>query len=252
MLVIEGDVRRQLRFEISDTGPGIRSEDQEKIFAPFTQLPNQDLATLPGSGLGLTICRELVQLMGGDIGVTGALGSGSTFYFTVPLVAAGPGVSEACLPRATPRRSPRQRPACVCWWPKTEKTTGLYCNIILRGEPVTVQFAENGQVAVDMVVGGAEFDLILMDLDMPVLGRLRRHPEDSGMASLARHSHRRPSSRCRRTLLQELVRASLDAGCNAHLAKPVERAVLIDTIYRYTVSERCRQIAEPVTRKRPR
>ena len=48
---------------------GPLTEDQEKIFAPFTQLPNQDLASLPGSGLGLTICRELVQLMGGKIGV---------------------------------------------------------------------------------------------------------------------------------------------------------------------------------------
>ncbi|HXA64589.1 MAG TPA: ATP-binding protein [Bryobacteraceae bacterium] len=232
----------QLRFEVSDTGPGIRSEDQEKIFAPFTQLPNQDLAALPGSGLGLTICRELVELMGGQIGVTGAVGSGSTFYFTVPLMAAGPGVST---PAAT--RAPRLAPGSVSLRllvAEDGEDNRTLLQYFLRGEPVTVQFAENGQAAVDLVLGGAEFDLILMDLDMPVLDgyaatrKIREWHASRGIRptpiiALSAHA------------VEELVSASLEAGCNAHLAKPVERAVLIDTLYRYTVSAEALKLIEP-------
>jgi PAS domain S-box-containing protein len=229
----EGDP--QLRFEVSDTGPGIRSEDREKIFSPFTQLPNQGPAALPGSGLGLTICRELVQLMGGDIGITGAIGSGSTFYFSVPLDAAGPGAWDLKPVAArVPRLSAATAGLRLLVAEDGEDNRSLL-QYFLRGEPVTVLFAENGQVAVDIVLSEAEFDLILMDLDMPVLDgyaatrKIREWQASRGLRptpiiALSAHA------------VQDLVYASLEAGCNAHLAKPVERAVLIDALYRYTVS----------------
>jgi len=105
-----------------------------------------------------------------------------------------------------------------------------------QGEPVAVQFARNGLEAVSLIVGGAEFDLILMDLDMPVpdgyaaTRQIRKWQSSRGIPptpiiALSEHA------------LQDLVRASLEVGCNTHLAKPVERAVLIEAIYRYTLSE---------------
>jgi len=242
-LVVAGEGDGQLRFEVSDTGPGIRSEDQEKIFSPFTQLPNQDLASLPGSGLGLTICRELVQLMGGEIGVTGAVGSGSTFYFNIPLVAARPGVTKPPVARAR-RLSPGSASLGLLVAEDGEDNRALL-QYYLRGEPITVRFAENGQLAVDLVLGGAKFDLILMDLDMPVLDgyaatrEIRKWQARQGIPptpiiALSAHA------------VEELVRASLEAGCNMHLAKPVERAVLIDTLYRYTASGEAVKLAEAV------
>jgi PAS domain S-box-containing protein len=239
-LVTAGD---QLRFEVSDTGPGIAAEDQEKVFSPFTQLPNQALATLPGSGLGLTICRELVQLMGGQIGVTGAVGAGSTFYFDIPLSAALAGIPKPAAARP-PRLSPGSPSVRVLVAEDGEDNRALL-QYFLRGEPVTVQFAENGQVAVDMVLGGSEFDLIFMDLDMPVLdgyaatAKIREWQGSQGICAtpiIALSAH----------ALEELVRASLEAGCNAHLAKPVERAVLIDTLYRYTAAGQAVKVAETV------
>lgn len=240
-LVVAGEACRQLRFEVSDTGPGIGSEDREKIFSPFTQLPNQALASLPGSGLGLTICRELVKLMDGEIGVTGALGSGSTFYFTVPLVAAGPGVAKPAVARSV-RRTPATAGLRLLVAEDGEDNRSLLQHY-LRGEPVTVQFAENGRQAVDLILEGAEFDLILMDLDMPVLDgygatrQIREWQSSRGIPptpiiALSAHA------------LQELVRASLEAGCNEHLAKPVERAVLIEAIYRHTVSDDVAKLVE--------
>jgi hypothetical protein len=192
--------------------------------------------------LGLTICRELVKLMGGEIGVTGALGSGSTFYFTVPLVAARPGVAKPAVAR-TARRSLATASLRLLVAEDGEDNRSLLQHY-LRGEPVIVRFAENGQEAVDLVTGGAEFDLILMDLDMPVLdgyGATRQIREWQA----ARGLPPTPIIALSAHALQELVLASLEAGCNEHLAKPVERAVLIEAIYRHTVSDDVVKLVEP-------
>jgi signal transduction histidine kinase/CheY-like chemotaxis protein len=69
-------------FEVHDTGIGISAELQDEIFAPFTQADRSKSRQFEGAGLGLAICRQLVELMGGEIGVTSACDSGSTFWFT--------------------------------------------------------------------------------------------------------------------------------------------------------------------------
>ncbi len=74
-----------LRFEVEDTGPGIAAEDQGRLFKIFSQVDNSLTRAHDGAGLGLSICRELVELMGGAIGVRSAPGEGSTFHFSVPL-----------------------------------------------------------------------------------------------------------------------------------------------------------------------
>ena len=74
----------RLRFEIEDTGPGIPKENQESLFERFTQVDNTDTRQFEGSGLGTTIAKELVEKLGGAIGLESTIGKGSTFWFELP------------------------------------------------------------------------------------------------------------------------------------------------------------------------
>jgi len=74
----------RVRFEVEDTGPGIREEDRERIFFPFVQLEGRP-GTEAGTGLGLAISRQYVELMGGRIGIAGEPGTGSLFHFDIPV-----------------------------------------------------------------------------------------------------------------------------------------------------------------------
>jgi CheY-like chemotaxis protein/HPt (histidine-containing phosphotransfer) domain-containing protein len=102
----------------------------------------------------------------------------------------------------------------------------------LRGEPVQLRFAENGKEAVDAIQGGEEFDLVLMDMDMPVLDGLSAVKAIRAWQSEHSTAHT-PIIGLSANAMREAVRECLDAGCAAHVAKPCDRATLLGAIRRY-------------------
>jgi signal transduction histidine kinase/FixJ family two-component response regulator len=231
----------RLRCEVLDTGPGIPPPDQERIFVKFIQLPNQS-AGQRGTGLGLTICRDLVELMGGEIGVSSQAGGGSNFHFSLPLEATEqpsgqPGGQPRALaaPKASGAPATSKLPApgdpLRILVAEDNEDNRLLLEHYLRSEHVKLRFAFTGREAVDVVELGEKFDLILMDIDMPVLNghgaaRAIRAWEES-------HGGSTPIVALSADAMNEAVLSSLDAGCVAHVAKPVDRGTLLRTIQRY-------------------
>lgn len=221
-----------LRFEIADTGPGISPVDQESIFAPFVQLANAHAAAqTAGSGLGLAICRELVQLLGGEIRVESELGAGSRFYFTVPLERTqAKSASAAKRLRRPAERTLRPLSILIA---EDEEDNRALLRHYLRKQPLEIQFADNGQQAVNAVTDGKNLDLILMDMDMPVMdghAAIRKIREWEAASSQCAAPIVALSARA----IAEEVRACLDEGCVAHIAKPVSQTTLIETIECYS------------------
>ena len=232
-----------LRFDVSDTGPGIAPEDQGRIFAAFIQLPNQNPGAGFGSGLGLAICKELVGLMGGTLGVTSEPGRGSSFHFSLPLRAAKMDPAEpGRTVESTPPEWPPDRAPARILIADDAADNRLLLAAFLRDVPVEIRFAADGRQAVDAVRGEKDFDLIFMDIDMPRM--------DGYQATAAIHDWQRnhgveptPIVALSAYAMPEAVRASLEAGCVAHLAKPVTRDMLIEAILRHARNTPLRQAA---------
>jgi hypothetical protein len=240
---------QRLRCEVLDTGPGIAAENQDKIFMKFVQLHNQ-AAGPRGTGLGLTICRDLVELMGGEIGVSSQAGGGSNFHFDLPLVVAAPvapPVAEASSAAPPDGKLAASSEAIRVLVAEDTEDNRLLLEHYLRSEPVELRFAFTGQEALDAVRRGEKFDLILMDIDMPVLNgyeaaRAIRAWETS-------HGIETPIVALSADAMSEAVHASLAAGCEAHVAKPVDRGTLLKAIHRYARVKGARSMPDSRTKQ---
>lgn len=161
------------RFEVADTGVGIREDRLDAIFEPFVQADASTTRSYGGTGLGLSISRMLVASMGGSIGVVSRQGAGSRFWFHLPLPFAGctalSGMASALGPD-TIGSGERTGASSVLVAEDNDTNRYLIAEIVRRlgHEVVTV---ENGARAVEYVTAAAgnPVDLVLMDVQMPVM-----------------------------------------------------------------------------------
>jgi PAS domain S-box-containing protein len=156
----------EINFEVKDTGIGIAPEKQEYIFQMFTQASSETTRKFGGLGLGLAISRKLIDLMGGSIAIKSKPGVGSTFYFTLKMKRANlqPSKSEPFVPF----KSAGELNHVKLLLAEDNQVNVLVVKRYLQQWGVTCDVAENGEIAVQMVQQ-KNYDLILMDLQMPVM-----------------------------------------------------------------------------------
>lgn len=217
----------KLEFYVKDSGIGIQSKDQEKIFKMFGQADASTTRLHGGSGLGLTISKKLIELMGGEIWVESAEGKGSVFYFTFPY---------------NPVSVIETEDKLIEQFPEVEKDCLLLVEdnminqrltkIILEKSGFKVKTANNGQIGVDIYKSSKDIKLILMDVQMPVLDGLlataaiREYEVSSNLSrtpiiALTAHAMKGDKEKC------------LEAGCDSYLSKPIMMETLLETIRKF-------------------
>ncbi len=215
-----------LVLHVSDTGMGMPDEVLARLFTPFTQADASTTRRHGGTGLGLTICRELARLMGGDVAVESRLGEGSRFTVTLPLepMAALPRPAvEPSAPRPTALRGGGRVLAA-----EDNAVNQLVLKTLLHQLGVEVVMVENGQEALD-AWRGEEWDLILMDVQMPVM--------DGPTATRAIREAEAVTGRARTAIIALTANAMAHqsdeyalAGMDGVISKPIDFAHLIATV----------------------
>jgi len=163
-----------LRFEVEDTGVGIAPEQIAHLFAAFEQADVSTTRRFGGTGLGLAISKRLVELMDGRIGVHSEPGQGSLFWFELPLLRQQPGhtiAAPTARPAALPAATARLRHARVLLVEDNPINQEVAAELLLS-LGLQVDLADDGAQAVERFSGGRH-DLILMDVQMPVMDGLR-------------------------------------------------------------------------------
>ena len=214
-----------VHFTVADTGIGIAEEKRDSIFEPFTQADSSTTRKYGGTGLGLTICTRLVNMMGGEIWVTSEVGRGSEFHFTVQLRATDSKAIEIGT-IASPEILRGVRALVV----DDNRTNRRILEGMLKHWEMKVTCVEGGEEALAELgaarKAGRPYGLVLMDMHMPgmdgftLVERIREKPELSTatIMMLTSAGHRGDAARC-----QELE-------VSAYLLKPIRQSELREAI----------------------
>lgn len=210
-----------LRFTVSDTGPGISQEDQERIFESFEQLDQDTLRTRGGSGLGLAISRQIVRAMGSDIAVYSESGSGATFAFELKL----PREDGKEPVTAQPTKVPSERPvSTIMVIDDDDVTQGVLKEMLERIGVRRVQAVSSAQQALDQLVSLGP-DLLIVDQRMPTMNGSDFLKSARELWS-ASNVQAPLTIACTADATDSNRQACLDAGFDAFLGKPVSGSSL--------------------------
>jgi signal transduction histidine kinase/ActR/RegA family two-component response regulator len=223
---------RRFLFLVSDTGPGIDEASLGEIFEPFRQGEDGERGR-QGAGLGLSIVKGLVGLMGGSVDVETELGKGTTFAVTLPLGETGqPASTECCQIDLSGRRQLHDLRVLLV---EDEPVNRLGISAMLGKRGVEVVLAENGRQALDELLKG-KVDLVFMDVQMPVLDGVETTRIIRSDPRFARHA-RVPIVALTAYAMAGDRERLLKAGMDGYLAKPVEMRSLFDTLERLALGE---------------
>ena len=231
------DLNTLISFDIRDSGVGMTEEQQSRLFKPFVQADASTTRQFGGTGLGLTISRQLAKLLGGDICVSSKSGHGSTFTITIDVGRSEPedfitGMTEVLTPSVSPVPRESQK-ADLTEIRVLLAEDGIdnreILTAYLKAAGAHVRSVENGREAVNAALSAVEkgepFDVIVMDMQMPVLdgyaatSELRVRGYSGAILALTANAMCDDRAKC------------ISSGCDSYLSKPVERHSFLQTIY---------------------
>jgi CheY-like chemotaxis protein len=218
-------VNSLIEFFVHDTGIGIPPEMHEVIFERFRQVDDTNTRRYGGTGLGLTITKNLVKLLGGNIRIGSERGKGTSFYITFPLEKP-PAEKEVLAPKA------KDVPAEIDWSGKVllivedEESNYFLLYRLLKKSGIKTLWAKNGKEAVE-ICKTMKVDVVLMDIRMPVMDgyeatRLIKM-EKKDIPVIAQTAYALTGER----------EKSIAAGCDAYLSKPIDSRELRAILSRY-------------------
>lgn len=232
----------QLLFSVKDTGIGIPPHKLRIIFEPFRQAEDSTSRLHGGTGLGLTICKQLARLMGGDVWVASKEGTGSTFFFKAWFQQAPqPALEEKhqgdaptstgtqmTQPEVAPLSCENPRPARILLVEDNPVNANL-AKLMLTRAGHSVQTARDGWEALKLFTARSkEFDMIFMDVEMPGMDGLRTTRRirslghgDVPIVAMTAHA------------LKEDMQKCLDSGMNDYLSKPIRKDLLLQMVSKW-------------------
>ncbi|BAX81056.1 response regulator [Labilibaculum antarcticum] len=208
-----------LKFHVTDSGIGIPLDKQELIFEVFRQVDESQTRIYGGTGLGLTICKRLINLLGGEIWVESEEEKGASFYFTIPLN------KEEVIPNhTTVLQQELGLKGKTILIAEDDATSYWYLVEILEKEGVTCIQAKNGKEAVNYCKTNKDIDLLLMDINMPVMNGYEATKQIKNMTPnlpiIAQTAYAMSGDR-EKILL---------TGCDLYLSKPIGKQQLLEAI----------------------
>ena len=222
-----------LEFAVSDTGIGIPAETQALLFKPFSQADSSTTRQFGGTGLGLSIVRQLARLMGGDVGVSSEPGKGSRFWFRIlaDVCESGErrGHERNGIAGAVSMQAPLHGTLLVV---EDDATNRKVIRAMLLNLGLGAEMANDGEQAIARIAGGERFDLILMDVQMPVMdglsatAKIRQREREQGephriIIALTADAFAEDRERC------------LKAGMDDFLTKPIDVAALSALLHQW-------------------
>ena len=215
-------VLSKVYIAVSDSGDGIPHDKQQHIFEPFWTFSNVG-GGQRGTGLGLNICRRMVEIMGGEIVFSSTPGEGTTFSLELPI-----SLCSSPMTRAAVKKSSQHRFTGKILLVEDDKTNQLLGQKLLERRGLNVSIAENGRQAVD-AISKKHFDLVFMDISMPVMDgieacriiRLTKDREELPIIAMTAHAG------------ESEHKEFIDSGMNAAMSKPVNTSILDETLNRW-------------------
>ncbi len=221
-----GEGRAAFEFRCRDDGIGMGEEFAKTIFEPFTREKSSTVSGIQGTGLGMAITKNIVDMMGGTISVSSKKGEGTEFTVSVEFGTAAGGASE---PESREERAFSLKGKRILMADDSELNLKIGV-LLLREQGMAVDAVRNGQAAVDRIreKGAGAYDFVLMDVQMPVMdgyeatAAIRKLPGGDRLKIIAFSAN----------AFEEDKEKSRRAGMDGHIPKPLKVGVLLDELKR--------------------